>query len=80
MRLVSCIDDLPRIHPGIGYFFVVVAVTIVAVLLVPWSLVSCGLSTPRTLAASNFLILLDSLVLLLLTVMASRGVTCLWGY
>ena len=29
MRLASCIDDFPRIHPGIGYFFMVVAVTIV---------------------------------------------------
>ena len=65
MRLASCVDDLPRVHPGIGYFFMVVSAAVVAVLLVPWSLISCGLSTPRMLAASNFLVLLDSLVLLL---------------
>ena len=78
MRLASCVDDLPRVHPGIGYFFMVVSAAVVAVLLVPWSLISCGLSTPRTLVAGNFLLLLDSLVLLLLTVMASRSATCLW--
>ena len=78
MRLVSCIDDLPCIHPGIGYFFVVVAVTIVAVLLVPWSLVSCGLSSSGTLTASDFLLVLVSLELLW-TAMAAWSVTYLRG-
>ena len=78
MCLAFCVDDLLRVLLRIGYFMVVV-VAVVAVLLKPWSLVSCGLSTPRTLAASNFLLLLDSLVLLLLTVMASRSATCLRG-
>ena len=39
MRLASCIDDMPCIHPGIGYFFkVAVAVVVVVVRLRPWSL------------------------------------------
>ena len=81
MRLASCIDDLLHVHPEIGYFFMVVAAAIVAVWLVPWSLVSNRLSSSRTLAASDFLLFLVYLVvLLLLMVMTSRSATCLWGY
>ena len=80
MRLASCINDFPCVRPIIGDFFMVVAVVVVAVLLKPWSLVSCGLSTPRTLAASDFLLLLVSSVLLLLTMIASRSASCLWCY
>ena len=81
MRLASCIDDLLHVHPEIDYFFMVVAAAIVAVLLRPWSLVCCGLSTPRTVPASNFLLLLvSSVLLLLLTVMASQRAACLWFY
>ena len=64
-HLASCVDDLPCVHPGVSYFLMVVSAAVVKILLVPWSLISCGLSTPRMLAASNFLVLLDSLVLLL---------------
>ena len=82
MRLASCIDDILCIHPRVGYFFMVVPAAVVAVLLRPCSLVCCGLSTPRTLAASDFLLLLVSLILLLLllAVMASRSAACLWCY
>ena len=78
MRLASCIDDLSSINPGVSYFFTVAAMVVAAVLLGPWSLVCCRLSTP-TVAASDFLILLVSLVLLL-TVMASRGAARLRCY
>ena len=72
MRLASCIDDVPCIHPGVSYFFMVVAAAVVAVLLRPWSLVCYGLSTSGTMTACDFLLLLVSLVLLLkLTMMAS---------
>ena len=79
-RLPSCVDDLPHVQPRIMYFLMVVsaAVVQVAVWLVPWSLICCGLSTPRTLAASNFLLLLIYLILLL-TVVASQGAACLWS-
>ena len=31
MCLASCIDDVPRVHPRVGYFFMVKAMVVVAV-------------------------------------------------
>ena len=77
MHLAFCVDDLPRVHLRIGYFMVV-PVHVVVVLLKPWSLVSCGLSSSRTLTASDFLLVLVSLELLWMA-MAARSVTYLRG-
>jgi hypothetical protein len=65
MRSVSCIDDVPCIHPGIGYFFEVADAIVVAVRLRSWSLDCWWLSTPRAMTTCDFLLLLVSLVLLL---------------
>jgi hypothetical protein len=47
MCLASCVDDIPCIYPGVGYFFMVAAMVVVVVgLLRPWSLVCCRLSPP----------------------------------
>ena len=76
MRSASCIDDIPSIHYGIGYFFSV----IVVVRLRPRGLACWWSATPGAMMACDFLILLVSLILLLqllLTMMASRGTTCL---
>jgi len=77
LREVASIDDIPRIHYGIGYFFSVV----VAVRLRPRVLVCWWLATPGAMIACDFLNLLVSLVLLLqLTMMASLGMACLRYY
>ena len=81
VRSASCVNNVPCIHPGVGYFFTIEAATFVAVQLRPWSMVCYGLSTPRMLAACDFLLLLVSLVLLLLLmVMATMRAACLWFY
>ena len=76
-----CVDDVPCVHYGIGYFLPVVpAVVVVTIWLRPRSLVCRWLATPRAIDACDFLILLISLILLLLlllTMMASRSTTCL---
>ena len=77
----SCVDDVPCVHDGIGYFFpVVLAVAIVVVWLRPRGLVYWRLATPGVIAARDFLILLISsvlLLLLLLVLVASGGTACL---
>ena len=77
----SCVDDVPCVHDGIGYFFpVVLAVAIVVVCLRPRGLVYWRLATPGEMAACDFLILMISsvlLLLLLLTLVASGGMACL---
>ena len=75
-----CVDDVPCVHYGIGYFFLVVAVVVIATWLRPRSLVCWWLTTPRAMDACDFLILLISLILvlqLLLTMMASWSTACL---
>ena len=76
LRSVSCVDDVPCVHNGIGYFLPVApAVVVVAIWLKPR-----GLVCPGSMVTCNFLILLVSLILLLqllLSVMASRSATCL---
>ena len=76
MHPASCVDDVPCVHYGIGYFLPALIATIVAVRLRPRSLVCWWLATPRTMIACDFLILLVSLVLLL-TIVASGGTACL---
>ena len=77
----SCVDDVPCVHDGIGYFFPVVpTVAVVGVWLRPRGLVYWRLATPGVMAACDFLILLissDLLLLLLLTLVASGGMACL---
>ena len=77
----SCVDDVPCVHDGIGYFFPVVpVVAVVAVWLRPRVLVYWRLATPGVMATRDFLILLISsvlLLLLLLTLVASGGTACL---
>ena len=84
LRSASCVDDVPCVHDGIGYFFPVVpAVAVVVVWLRPRGLVFWRLATPGAMAAHDFLILLISSVLLLqllLTLVASRGTACLRYY
>ena len=76
MCSASCVDDVPCVHYGIGYFLPVLAAIVVAVRLRPRSLVCWWLTTPGAMTACDFLILLVSLVLLL-TIMAPGGTTCL---
>ena len=81
----SCIDDVPCVHNGIGYFFPIVptVVVVVAVWLRARSLICLWLATSRAMTTRSFLILLVSsvlLFLLLLTVVASRGTACLRYY
>ena len=77
----SCIDDVPCVHDGIGYFFPVVpTVAVVVVWLRPRGFDCWWLATPGAVAARNFLIFLISLVLvllLLLMLVASGGTACL---
>ena len=77
----SCVDDVPCVHDGIGYFFPTVpAVAVVVVWLRPRGLVYWRLATPGAMAARDFLILLISsvlLLLLLLMLVASGGTACL---
>ena len=63
-RSASCVDDVPRIHYGIGYLFPIVPTVVVAVRLRPRGLDYWWLATPGAMAARDFLILLISLVLL----------------
>ena len=81
LRSVSCVDDVPCIHNGIGYLFPVVpTVVVVAVWLRARSLISLWLATSGAMTTRSFLILLVSsvlLLLLLLTLMASGGTACL---
>ena len=58
LRSASCVDDDPCVHYGIGYFFLVVAVVVIATWLRPRSLVCWWLTTPRAMDARDFLILL----------------------
>ena len=79
----SCVDDVPCVHYGIGYFLPVVAAVVAAIQLRPRSLVCWWLGAPGTMDACDFLIFLVSLILLfqlLLTVMASGGTACLRYY
>ena len=46
LRSASCIDDVPCVHYGIGYFFPVVPSVVVATWLRPRSLVCRWLATP----------------------------------
>src|SRR6185503_5325615 len=75
-----CVDDVPCIHYGIGYFLPIVsAVVVVAIWLRPRSLVCRWLATPGSMVTCNFLILLISLILLLqllLVMLASRSSAC----
>ena len=76
LRSASCVDYVPCIHYGIGYFLLVVSAIVVATWLRPRGLVCRWLATPGVMDACDFLILLVSLILLLqllLTVMASEG-------
>ena len=77
----SCIDDVPCVHNGIGYFFPIVpTVVVVAVWLRARSLICLWLATSGAMTTYSFLILLVSLVLLfllLLTLVASGGTACL---
>ena len=81
LRSAPCVDDVPCIHYGISYLFLVVpAVVVVAIWLRPKGLVCRLLATPGAMAARGFLILLISLILLLqllLTMMASGSTACL---
>ena len=84
MSLTSCVDDVPCIHPGIGYFFPVVpTVVVVAVWLRARSLICLWLAASGAMTTRSFLILLVSsvlLFLLLLTLVASGGTACLRYY
>jgi len=81
LRSASCVDDVPCVHNGIGYLFPVVPrVVVVAVWLRARSLVCLWLATSGAMTTRSFLILLVSsilLFLLLLTLVASWGTTCL---
>jgi hypothetical protein len=78
---MSCVDDVPCVHDGIGYFIPVVPAVVVAVVwLRPMGLVYWRLATLGAMVARDFLILLISsvlLLLLLLTLVASGGMACL---
>ena len=75
--LTSCIDDLSSVDSRGGYFFIVVTTTIVlaAVWLVPWSLVACGSFAPGALGAGDLLLHLDTLLLLLTTVVSTPKIS-----
>ena len=79
--LMPCVDDLSSINSRSGYFFIVVATTIVlvAIWLVPWNLVARGSFTPGALGTSDLLFLLGPLLLLLLLLatVATRGAASL---
>ena len=80
MRSAPCVDDVPRVYYGVGYFFPVLATVVVAIRLRPRSLICWRLANLGAMDAYDFLILLISLVLLLLlllTLVASGGTTCL---
>ena len=63
MRSASCIDDVPCVHNGIGYFFPVVpTVVVVAVSLRARSLICLWLATSGAMTTRSFLILLVSSV------------------
>ena len=76
----SCVNDVPCVHDGIGYFFPVVpAIAVVVVWLRPRGLLYWRLATTGAMAARDFLILLISsvlLLLLLLMLVASGGTAC----
>ena len=78
---VSCVDDIPCVHDGVGYLFPVVPmVVVVAVWLRSRSLVCWWLATPRAMTAPSlpiFLIFLVLLLRLLLTIVASGSTTFL---
>ena len=46
LRSVSCVDDIPCIHDGVGYLFPVMPTVVVAVWLRPRGLVCLRLATP----------------------------------
>ena len=63
MCSASCVDDVPCVHYGIGYFFMVLTAVVVAIRLRPRSLVCWWLATLGAMIVCDFLILLVSLVL-----------------
>ena len=71
---MPCVHDFLGIDSRSRHFFIVTAMVIVLtmVLLVlgSWSLIACSVLAPGTLCAGNFLLLLDSLLLLLAMVAA----------
>ena len=74
LRYASCVYDVPCVHNGIGYLFLVVPTIVVAVWLRPRSLVCLWLAASRAMTTRNFLVFLIPLVLLLrllLTIVAS---------
>ena len=65
LRSASCIDDVPCVHYGVGYFFPVLPAVVVVIWLRPRSLVCRWLAIPGAMKACDFLVLLVSLILLI---------------
>ena len=80
LRSASCVDNVPCVHYGIGYFLPVVPAIVVATWLRPRILVCRWLATSGAMDPCDFLILLNFFILLLqqlLSVTASEGKACL---